>query len=60
MKKSIRNQEKNAGSLEGSNGLPPLKEKDVEGILNFRFEEGAYFEAAVDMEEWVQEWIVTL
>jgi hypothetical protein len=51
MKKPI-GQEKNAGSLEGSNGLASLKEKDLEPIHNVRFEEGAYFEAVVDMKEW--------
>jgi hypothetical protein len=52
MKKPLRSQEKKVDSLEGSNGLPFLKEKDIESIHNFRFEEGAYFEAVVDMEEW--------
>jgi len=52
IKKPIRSQKKNSESLEGSNGLAPLKEKDVEAIHNFQFEEEAYFEAVVDMEEW--------
>lgn len=51
MKKPIRSQEEDADSLGGSNGLAPLNEKDAETIHNFRFEEGAYFEAVVDMEE---------
>jgi hypothetical protein len=52
IKKPIRSQQKNSESLEESNGLAPLKEKDVEAIHNSQFEEGAYFEAVVDMEEW--------
>ncbi len=52
IKKPIRRQEKNSDSLEESNGFTPPKEKDVEAIHNSKFEEGAYFEAVVDMEEW--------
>jgi hypothetical protein len=52
IKKPIRSQKKSSESLEGSNGLAPLKEKDAEAIHNFQFEEEAYFEAVVDMEKW--------
>ena len=53
LKKPIQNQDKNSDSWEGSNGLTPLKDKDIELIHNFQFEKEAYFEAVVDMEEWV-------
>jgi hypothetical protein len=52
LKKPIQNQDKNSGSLEGSTDLASLKE-EVEAIHDFQFEKEAYFEAVVDMEEWL-------
>jgi hypothetical protein len=52
LKKPVQNQDKNSDSLEGSNGLTSLKE-EVEALHNLQFEKEAYFEAVVDMVEWV-------
>jgi hypothetical protein len=35
------------------NHLPLLMDGNFEVIHDFQFEEGAYFEAVVDMEEWI-------
>ena len=53
MKEYIRSQERNSGLSEDSNRLPPLKKEDSGALHYFQFNEGVYFEAVVDMNEWI-------
>ena len=67
MKKGSQRGEKDPDFSKEEDGLPLLMEGNSKGIhdrhlprkprpsggeLHFQFEEGAYFEAVVDMEEW--------
>jgi hypothetical protein len=53
VKEHTRSQEKNSGLSEDSNRLIPLNEDGSGAIPYFQFNEAAYFEAVVDMEEWI-------
>jgi hypothetical protein len=53
MKEYIRSQKKNSDLSEGSNRVIPLNEEDSGAIHYFEFNEAVYFEAVVDMKEWI-------
>jgi hypothetical protein len=52
MKKGCQRGEKDSDFSKEEDGLPLLMEGNSKGIHDFQFEEGAYFEAVVDMQEW--------
>jgi hypothetical protein len=53
MKQYVRSQKKNLGLSEDPNRLIPLNEEDSLAIPYFQFNEAVYFEAVVDMKEWI-------
>jgi hypothetical protein len=53
MKEYIQGQEKKLGVPENSNRLAQLNEEDPGAISYFQFNEAVYFEAVVDMKEWI-------
>jgi hypothetical protein len=53
MKGHTRSQEKNSGLSEDSNRPIPLNEDGSGAIPYFQFNEAVYFEAVVDMKEWI-------
>ena len=58
MKKGSQRGEKDSDFSKEEDGLPLLMEGNSKAIHDFQFEEGAYFEAVVDMKEWFYERIV--
>ena len=52
MKECIRSQEKTSRTSEDSGRPIPLNEEDSGAIHYLQFDEGVYFEAVVDMQEW--------
>jgi len=53
IKESIRSHEKNSGPSEDSDRPIPLNEGDSGAIHYFQHNEAVYFEAVVDMKEWI-------
>jgi hypothetical protein len=53
MKEYIRSQGKNSGPSKDPNRLVPLNKEDSGAIHYFQCNEAVYFEAVVDMKEWV-------